>query len=480
PGGSKAQILGMIHDLSELRLSEYQRDRFFELTADIMAILSEDGRIIRSNPAAERILGFSGKELTSTPYTDFVHPDDRARTLREKDKMLGNESSELLDVRLRTKDGGYRDTRWNAVLWPGTGMIIASGRDVTSIRQAEKTLQERDIMMRRGEQLTSAGSWLWEIGSPDVRTSSGMNEILGIQEASDHIADYEQMLTFIIEGDREEIISAIERAARDGELSRRVCRVRRRDGKERILQSFVDAARRADGTIYGVLGCSVDITEFREALQQLQQSESQLRALTRKLEAIRDEEQTHISREIHDELGQLMTALKIDLNLLGQSIVEDSKPLPDAASVRNSLKSMERLVDSTIESVRRIARQLRPEMLDSLGLVPAIEFHAKEFEARTGINCAVASTDGLPKLPGHVASAIFRIVQEAMTNVARHADASRITVTMSAAADCLQLTIEDNGRGIDTAKLGGATLGLLGMRERANMIDADIDIRGER
>ncbi len=216
-----------------------------------------------------------------------------------------------------------------------------------------------------------------------------------------------------------------------------------------------------------------EIAERQRAEQQLKTSLDQLRALTARLQSVREEERTSISREIHDELGQACTAIKMDLALIGRRLTKRQTPL------RAKVDSAIQLVDSLIVTLRRIASELRPRTLDDLGLSAALESHAQEFESRTGIRCSVT----LPQEPLHLdadrSTAIFRIFQESLTNVARHAHATRVEALLEMQNDRIIFQVIDNGSGFDPAEAKTRkSLGLVGMQERALLLNGDLKIEG--
>lgn len=212
------------------------------------------------------------------------------------------------------------------------------------------------------------------------------------------------------------------------------------------------------------------------ANKELQKSREHLRALAARLQAVREEERIRIAREIHDELGQLLTVLKIDLTLLRQSFEEGSTGPQTGAE----LLRMARVSDSAIESVQRIASELRPMILDKLGFLEAIDWFCKEFSARTGIVCSLNVTSGNLSPTEDRATALFRIFQETLTNIARHSGATRATITITDSPDSYLLSVQDNGRGIKRSEMkADNSLGLLGMRERAVVLGGEVTISGE-
>ncbi len=205
--------------------------------------------------------------------------------------------------------------------------------------------------------------------------------------------------------------------------------------------------------------------EHRRAEEQLRESHERLRALSVYLQSVREEERTRIAREVHDELGQALTSCKLDLSWLATKLPKDQKPLVEKT------KALSSHIDTTIQMVRRIATELRPGILDHLGLVPTLEWQANEFQNRTGIKCEVRSNLREQQLEQDLRTAFFRIFQETLTNVIRHAGATQVTVDLNEHDGVLTLEVKDNGRGIARNEISNTrSMGLLGMRERAALL----------
>ena len=208
---------------------------------------------------------------------------------------------------------------------------------------------------------------------------------------------------------------------------------------------------------------------------QLEESHNKLRQLAAHLQSVREEERTHIAREIHDELGQMLTALKMDVALLERKVKKVNPNLDEAV---NDMHSMSGLIDSTIKSVRKIATELRPEILDELGIKDAIEWETQIFRNRTGIECTFITNLNELNLGREQATALFRILQETLTNVTRHANATEVKVTLNHKNDELIMEIADNGKGItDDETKGEKSLGILGMRERTILLGGEFKIQ---
>jgi len=227
------------------------------------------------------------------------------------------------------------------------------------------------------------------------------------------------------------------------------------------LSANVRPLKSDGGNLQGGVAVIRDITASKRAEQELRRSREQLRNLSTYLESVREEERTHIAREIHDELAQTLTALKMDLSWLGKRLPENQEPL------LKRIQSMFQLIDMTIQTVQRISAELRPGLLDDIGLSAAIEWEIEQFRERTGIACELIFSPEDIVIDRERSTAIFRIFQETMTNIARHAGATKVKISLTRRTQKLKLKIRDNGKGIASEQISDAhSFGLLGMRER--------------
>jgi len=250
-------------------------------------------------------------------------------------------------------------------------------------------------------------------------------------------------------------------------------------GIERPVSALVNATETASRTGYGHAdprGGPREIARlsaaFNEMVEHRSASERDLKALSERLLFVQEQERMRVARELHDDLGQSLTALKMDV--IG--LLEKSRHSPDAAPM---VERILRTIDSTVTAVQRISSELRPSVLDDLGLFAAIESEARLFEERTGIECELSLPDDLPGLDAATTVAIYRMIQEAMTNVARHSNASRVEIRVRRRAPELFLEIRDDGRGIGSGEAADrSALGLAGIRERAAMLGGTALIEG--
>ena len=301
------------------------------------------------------------------------------------------------------------------------------------------------------------------------------------------------------------------RAEREGECKEEGWRIRK-DGSRFWASVVITALRDSEGSLRGFMKITRDMTErhekevgLQEAKDQLERrieertavlvnlnrelheeiagrerveeelrkSLEQLRALAARLQQVREEERKRVAREMHDELGQACTAIKMDLASIGRKTTKRQTQL------RAKLDLAMQLVDAMISTVRRIASELRPRTLDDLGLATALEWQAQEFQRRTGTRCSVDLPAEPLALDAERSIAIFRIFQESLTNVARHAYATEVQVRLEMHGDELIFRVSDNGRGFDATQASARqSLGLVGMQERALLLGGQIEIRG--
>ena len=239
----------------------------------------------------------------------------------------------------------------------------------------------------------------------------------------------------------------------------------KKDGTQMPIGLTVSPVRDSSGNLAGVSGIYHDITERKRHEKALRDSRQQLRNLAARIEAIREDERAHIAREVHDELGQTLMILKLEISKLLER--------------HRDSRLTTTLIDQAIDSVHKICSELRPSLLDDLGLGAAIEWQAQDFEGRTGIACRLDLED--VKLGRDESTAIFRILQELLVNVARHSGATKVVVLLKQSRKHVQLKVADNGRGLSKRHITDPkSLGILGMQERATLLGGTIEFHGVR
>jgi signal transduction histidine kinase len=231
-------------------------------------------------------------------------------------------------------------------------------------------------------------------------------------------------------------------------------------------------------TVIGVVVVTSMFDRLHQHRELLRVTSQQLRALSASVSSAREDEGIRIARELHDELGSALTSLKWDLETVSNAL-SDSLEGARVEEIRRRMAAMTAIIDAMIGRVRRIAADLRPSVLDDLGLPDAIEWQVQQFQARTGIASRCECTPEPVPLTKEQSIQVFRILQEALTNILRHASASRVDVWAGVEAGVFTLRVRDNGRGIsDEERSAVRSLGILGMRERAALVGATFDITG--
>ena len=237
---------------------------------------------------------------------------------------------------------------------------------------------------------------------------------------------------------------------------------------------------RLPGAVKKALERAKAVAERKRAEEDLRRSHRELRMLAGRLQEAQEAERKHVAREIHDELGQTLTAMKLDLGWLGKRLAAEGGPAPQAKALEK-VRSLARLVDGAMDSMKRVAAALRPRVLDDLGLAAALEWQSSEFQARTGIRCELHISPAVKamQIDPTCATALFRICQELLTNTSRHAQASKVSIALTQKERALVLNVHDNGKGISEQEIKQSpSFGLLGIRERAALLGGACEIHG--
>lgn len=424
----------------------------------------------------EALTGYSPRGFLddSSLWASRLHPQDREKTLK-RFEMLPHDGTLATEYRWQTCSGEYRWFRDEAVLiWRSDGTpqeIVGLWTDVTAQRKANEVIQRQaDIISQIQETVISI-----DLDGYVMSWNTGAEKMLGysVEEAlGKHIS-----FIYPVEDreflDREVIGPVKAKGTHQIEVRRRT-----KVGALRFAQLSLTLLKDDTDAPIGIIGYSMDITDRKRGEEALLNSRNQLAALAVRLESVREEERTRIALEVHDVLGQALTGLKLDVAWAHKRISESIEPAQHTA-VLARLTSARELLDSTIQSVRDIATTLRPGVLDELGLEAAVEWQAREFQHRTGIACDTTIWPRNMVLGPEQSTALFRILQEILTNVARHAQATNVDIRLEQSGEHVSLQVRDNGRGISGVEQSGPeAFGLLGMRLRAQQQGGTFDIQG--
>lgn len=428
------------------------------------------GSLLYMNEPFRKLFGLGAPTDTVISVIDFyVDPGTRDTLVRQLRMSGGFRNTE---VNFKRPDGS---TFW-AILtarvasFDDAPAIYVGLNDVTARKLAEGKLRASEASLANAQRLARLGDWEWDTTADVIHWSDEMYRILGLAPRLSR-PGYRTFLAAVHREDRPLVRHAVRVLLDERRPYGLDCRVTGADGAVRIVQFQAEAMHAAAGAEQPLklVGTIQDITERKSIEHALLESREQLRELSAYMEAIREEERKRIAMEIHDELGQLLTALKMDVSLLKMRLAQDA----DAA---RKVDDMRELVEKTIWMVRNVASHLRPAALN-FGIVSALEWLVEDFGRRKGLSCQLWINGPEPVLDDAHATAVFRIVQASLTNVALHAGASRVDVTLTNTETTLDLYVSDDGCGFDPAAARkGYSYGLLGMSERARLIGGSLRI----
>jgi PAS domain S-box-containing protein len=483
-------ITNIGNDVTEQRRAQrYLEDReqrlriLTESITDIVAYVDNEGYYRYMSPSFSRVVGYEPSEVIGARIMDRlerVHPDDRGVLAGSIDRMPPRTSNYSFRYRYRHADGRYvwlESVAGPLVGADGTlmGTVITS-RDITERVKADEALRESDRRYREMLDTVRLVAVLLDRQGRITYVNEFLTELTGWR--SDEVLGKEWFGVFLPIDGREETKRYFLESTGSGRFEPPVYEneVLTRSGERRVLRWYNTILRDDEGAVTGTASIGEDITERRKTLQALAASREQLRALSGRLHAVREDERATLARELHDELGQSLTGLKMDAVWLERNLLEE--PL-DLTQVTERLRAMADMIDSNIGVVRRIASGLRPGILDDLGLIPALEWTVEDFSFRTGIAAECHSELEEVGLDQFTRTQVFRIVQEALTNVARHSDARHVRVRVARDDGSLTVEVTDDGVGISEEAVGSReSLGIVGMQERARLIGGEIEIAG--
>jgi PAS domain S-box-containing protein len=354
--------------------------------------------------------------------------------------------------------------------------ILAISRDITERKRAEEAVRESQQLLHLVLATLPVGVAVTDRAGDIVLANAATKRIWGDMFVSGR-ERWAQSKGFWHDSGKSIAPSdwASVRALSEGQTSlNELIDIETFDGQRKTIQNSSAPIRNAEGLIVGTVIVNEDVTEPVRAEAALKNSHEQLRALTGRLETLREAERIRISREIHDELGQKLTGVKMDLLWMEQHLGEWEN-LPAANAILDRVVWTTELVDEIVGTVQEIAAELRPGVLDKLGLGPALQYEARRFQDRAGIPCEVRLPEKELELSSKVSTAFFRVFQESLTNVARHARATKVEAELKAEPGFIVLSLRDNGKGITEADIANPqSLGLLGMKERVAHLGGEV------
>ena len=446
----------------KLQASEQRFRALAERASDAIALLNEAGEYLYLSPSTSHILGYTGDGLLGRNAFELMHPDDRPAAWSAFNRLLeAPEGSETSGVRYRHKNGSWRwldGVATNLLAEPSVRGIVINFRDITERVRAEERLRFQAAILSNVRE--------------SIIVTDRQGRILYWNDEATRIFGYsaEEMLgktPLILYPDQsEEMFCSHLEASLRGQDQAAERRGRRKDGTDIWMDMRTTPMQDAQGRGAGIVGVSADVTERREAQAKINEYATRLQLLSRRLIEAQETERRSIARKIHDEIGQAILA--VDMNL--QAALRLSGGSEAVPLIQESIGILERV----LRQAHDLALDLRPTMLDDLGLVPALRWFTNQQARRAALRVEFFA-DSLPsRLDPTIDTVCYRVGQEAVTNVVRHAKAQALSVQLLCEAEQLHLIVYDDGVGFDVkatrkSAWANAKLGLLGMEERVSL-----------
>jgi PAS domain S-box-containing protein len=457
-----------------LRKSEAQKKAILDSSIDRIRLSDTDMRIIWANETYKRQLNIAPEDMVGKIcYEVFVGRDRPCLECPAQKALESGNTEHAILVRSLSgnEENRYLDS-YAVPLKDESGRIVhvlQVTRDITEKVLVEKRLRVSEKRYRNLFNGVPVGLYRTTPNGKVIDANKALVKILGYPNRGT-VLQASARESYINEKDRDLFQDIVEK---HGAIYGFETQLYRYDGTPVWVAINARVVKNADETILYYEGSLTDITNRKRAEEELERSKEQLRSLADHLQSVREQERTTIAREIHDELGQALTGLKMDLSWMAKRIPEDQPKL------LQKLHSMSELTSTTLKTVQRISTELRPGLLDDLGLVAAIEWQTEEFENRTGIRCTLTVDPEDIMIDEKRSTTVFRILQETLTNVARHAQATRVQVSLKEKMGSLTLRVTDNGKGIINEQIfDPKSLGIVGIKERVHSWGGEVKISG--
>lgn len=428
-------------------------------------------RMVKWNKQHEILFGFEPEEMEGRHVLEWHLPETHEAVLNSLDGFMDT-GQVGIETYLLAKDGHSIPFLLTAVKFESQGQnyLIGVGTDVSEQKQAEVELRDNKTILTKAQQIAHVGSWEYDYKSDRMKCSDETFRIFGFQPGEVeptlglfynmvHRDDFQLLMDRIEDVRKLHIPLSID------------LRILYSNGEQRFIHEQAEMTFDSDGVPAKWIGTVHDITQRKRIEEELQQSLERLHQLSKHIEQARENERLNIARDLHDDLGQALTAVKIDLGLIKQNVSDDV--------VIQKINMVSALVGETIKTVQRLTSQLRPEIIDDLGLEAAIKWYTKEFAQRNGIEIDLDMDSGISISPEDSLT-VFRIMQESLTNIARHSGANRVDIKLIDEDGIINFRISDNGVGITEDSLNSnKSYGIIGMKERASSLAGTCDIYSE-
>lgn len=432
-----------------------------------------DLKMVGWNKQHETIFGYEADEMHGRSIFDLQISEDEEQTRKTIDSY-GAQDQIVMEAPMLTKDGRLIPFLLTAVKFESEGRqyLMGVGTNISERKQAEEALRDSKAILTKAQQIAHVGSWEYDCKNDRMKCSDEIFRIFGFQQGEVeptldlfygmvHRDDYPVLMDRIEEVKKLHVPLNID------------LRILYSNGEQRFIHERSEMIFDSNDTPNKWIGTVHDITQRKRIEEELQKSLERLQQLSQHIEQARENERLNIARELHDDLGQALTAVKIDLEIIKQNASD--------TNVKEKLEDVKVLVGQTIRTVQRITSQLRPEIIDDLGLEAAIDWYTKEYAKRYNIEVFLDIEKSIP-ISNKDSLPLFRILQESLTNIARHAGANYIEILLNTQGDYIQFVVTDNGVGISEEEINSKkSFGIMSMKERAASLGGTFQInRGEK
>ena len=483
--GRPCRAFGVVQDITErkraqeaLWASERKFRALFESSHEVIVFLDRSGNILEFNPLAEQLTGYTKSELSRmNVFDDLLLAEDQP-LIRQVVQDAFEGRTRTYEERWKTKGG---DTIWfEGVTVPRqspNGEVISTFctlRDITGRRLAEEKLRQSERDLAEAQRVAGLGNWRFDIATNTFRWSEELYRIFEVDKA-EFGSMYESFMSRVHPDDKPLVLETNRRARETGEPFEVEYRIVTRAGQLKHIREVGYTVKDATGGVVGLFGTAQDITRNKQAEEKLRDNSQLVREMAAHLVQIDEAERRKLSQELHDHIGQTLTALNIHLTFIRSQVTSDlrDKIVP---RIDDSLA----LADEAISRIRDVISDLRPPVLDDYGLLAAFDWYGKQFAFRTDIAVKVKGQELSPRPDPNVETVLFRIVQEALTNIAKHAKATKVVVIVTRKEDSLCLLISDDGIGFHPSEQTGSGRqrgwGLITMKERSESLGGSFRI----
>jgi PAS domain S-box-containing protein len=463
-----------------LRGSEERLRMVIDAEPECVKMLGPNGILLEMNPAGLRMVeADSLEQIRNQCVYSLVVPEHRPAFRDLTERVFQGESG-TLHFQIVGLKGGRRwlETHASPLHDPSGGVnsLLSITRDITEQKEAEEKLRASEQRLMSIYNTVADVIFHLAVEGKDTYRFASINPAFSRMTGLPAETVVGKNITVVIPESSLGLVLQNYRRAIEEKTIVRWEETSDYAAGSRVGEVSVAPVFDETGRCTHLVGSVHDITDRKRAEKELMESQRQLRSLAARLRKAREEEAIRISREIHDQLGQALTGLRMDVEML-QNFCRAGTPPGARTEAEHRLKKMTTAIDDTISLARRVSAELRPPLLDALGLSAALEWEAREFEARSSVFCNISLPPDEPRISRECATAVFRIFQELLTNIARHAQASEISVAFVANQADATLTVEDDGVGFDPngAKSGG--LGMIGMHERARACGLTLKVK---